>query len=43
VDQGTLNEQREKVFDLEHAYEPAVKDTVAAIIKNLDDQALGRI
>jgi hypothetical protein len=39
VDQGTLNEQREKVFDLEHAYEPAVKDTVAAIVKNPDDQA----
>jgi hypothetical protein len=38
-DQGKLNEEREKVFDLEHAYEPAVKDTVEAIIKNLDDQA----
>jgi len=38
-DQTTLNEQREKVFDLEHAYEPTVKDTVAAIVKDQNDQA----
>jgi hypothetical protein len=38
-DQTVLSEQREKVFDLEYAYEPTVKDTVAAMVKDPEDQA----
>jgi len=32
IDKDALDREREKVFDLEHAFEPSVEDSVAAIV-----------